>query len=246
MTEFVRYHPMVGNASEYTEGLTTELNRNTAYIDLTVGSEAELIQHYCNNHKRNIRKFISSSLTIRRSNKVDRTELFSELYYRTLEDLQADSFYYFPRNFIENTFHLLEERMELFEVMDGEKTVAACIVIHERPWMHYHLCGWDREYLNWSPTKLLIHAASLWGMENGFERFHLGGGYNGNDSLFQFKQGFGTHLEPLEYYLGKRVFFPELYDRILSLSDTPLEGDYFPLYRHPSIMEQNKMDHAVK
>ncbi|MEC0090744.1 GNAT family N-acetyltransferase [Paenibacillus macquariensis] len=246
MTEFVRFHPLIGNSSEYQSGLTTELIRNTAYMDLTVGSESELVQHYCSNHQRNIRKIKSSPFTIRKSDLRDRVEPFIDLYYGTLEDLKADSFYYFPRKFIGETFRLLEGSLELFEVMDGEKIVAACIVIHERPWMHYHLCGWDRAYLQWSPTKILIHAAAVWGMENGFERLHLGGGYKGNDNLFKFKQGFGTHLEPLDYYLGKRIFFPELYERILSLSDTRLEGNYFPLYRQPAILEQNTMDHAVK
>ncbi|WMT42376.1 GNAT family N-acetyltransferase [Paenibacillus sp. D2_2] len=217
MTEFVRFHPLIGNASEYQAGLTTELIRNTAYIDLTVGSEIELIKHYCSNHKRNIRNFKSSPLKIRRSNLRDKSESFSKLYYGTLEDLQADDFYYFPKSFIDETFRLLKGRLELFEVMDGEKTVAACLVMHEHPWMHYHLCGWDRAYLKWAPTKLLIHAAAMWGMENGFQQFHLGGGYTGNDNLFQFKQGFATQLEPLNYYLGKRIFFPEMYDRILSI-----------------------------
>lgn len=234
MTEFVRFHPLIGNASEYQTGLTTELNRNTAYIDLTVGSESELIQNYCNNHKRNIRKIKSMPFTIRNSNLKERIEPFTELYYGTLDDLQADSFYYFPIQFIADTCRLLEGRVELFEVMDGEITVAACIIIHERPWMHYHLCGWNRAYQQWSPTKLLIHTAAVWGMENGFERFHLGGGYKGNDELFLFKHKFATQLEPLDYYLGKRIFFPELYDRMISFYDTEVAGNYFPLYRHPA------------
>ncbi|MEK3965224.1 GNAT family N-acetyltransferase [Paenibacillus sp. FSL H7-0323] len=235
MTEFVRFHPLIGNATEYQSGLTTEWNRNTIYIDLTVGSESELIRHYGSNHKRNIHKLKSAPFTIRNSNLKDRIESFSELYYGTLNDLQADSFYYFPKKFIEDTSHLLEGRVELFEAMDGEKTVATSIVLHERPWMHYHLCGWDRAYLQWSPTKLLIHAAAKWGMENGFECFHLGGGYKGNDDLFQFKHRFATQLEPLDYYLGKRIFFPELYERIISFCDTRISGNYFPLYRHPDL-----------
>lgn len=108
MTEFVRFHPLIGNAKEYQSGLTTEWNRNTIYIDLTVGSESELIRHYGSNHKRNIHKLKSAPFTIRNSNLKDRIESFSELYYGTLNDLQADSFYYFPKKFIEDTSHLLE------------------------------------------------------------------------------------------------------------------------------------------
>lgn len=98
MTEFVRFHPLIGNATEYQSGLTTEWNRNTIYIDLNVGSEAEFIRHYGSNHKRNIHKIKSAPFTIRNSNLKDRIESFSELYYGTLNDLQADSFYYFPKN----------------------------------------------------------------------------------------------------------------------------------------------------
>lgn len=246
MTEFVRFHPLIGNATEYQRGLNTELNRNTVYIDLTVGSESALLQNYCRNHRRNIRKIKSTPITIRRSDLKDRIDTFSELYYGTLNDLQADSFYYFPKKFIEDTSCLLEGRVELFEAMVDEKTVAASIVLHERPWLHYHLCGWDRSYLNWSPTKMLIHTAAVWGMENGFERFHLGGGYKGNDDLYEFKHNFATHLEPLDYYLGKRIFFPELYERMTSSCDIEGAGHYFPLYRHPDALERKFMNHALQ
>lgn len=246
MTEFVRFHPLIGNANEYQRGLTTELNRNTIYMDLTIGSESELVRNYSRDHQRNIRKIKSAPFTIRRSNLKDRIESFTDLYHGTLNDLQADSFYYFPKKFIEDTSGLLEGRVELFEAMVGEKTVASSIILHERPWMHYHLCGWDRAYLQWSPSKLLIHSAALWGMENGFERFHLGGGYSGNDDLFQFKYKFAKQLEPLDYYLGKRIFFPELYERIVSLYYFEGAGNYFPLYRHPGIMDRTLMDHALQ
>lgn len=242
MTEFVRFHPFIENAAESQQGLITEWNRNTAYIDLTVGSESALIQNYGSNHKRNIRKMNSSPFTIRKTELKNHIDDFHELYYGTLNDLQADSFYYFPKIFIEDTSRLLEGRVELFEARVGEKTVAASIVLHERPWMHYHLCGWDREYLQWSPTKLLIHAAAVWGMKNGFERFHLGGGYTGNDQLFQFKHRFATQLEPLDYYLGKRIFFPELYDRMVSLCGDKASEQYFPLYRHPDFIEPSRMN----
>lgn len=246
MTEFVRFHPLIGNASEYQRGLTTEWNRNTVCMDLTIGSESELVRNYSRDHLRNIRKMNSAPFTIRRSNLKDRIESFTELYYGTLNDLHADSFYYFPKKFIEDTSYLLEGRVELFEAMVGDKAVASSIILHERPWMHYHLCGWDRAYLQWSPSKMLIHSAALWGMEHGFERFHLGGGYSGNDDLFRFKYKFAKHLEPLDYYLGKRIFFPELYERIVSLCYFEGTRNYFPLYRHPGIMEGALLDHALQ
>lgn len=234
LTEFVRFHPGLGNAADYKD-VEAQLCRNTAFIDLRVGTEAGLIQHYCRNHKANIRKFQSSPFVVRRTRPEERIDTFIQLYYGTLDDLQAHSFYYFPRTFIEETCRLLEGRLELFEVMDGEVTVGACLVMHERPWMHYHLSGWNRDYQYWAPTKLLIHAAALWGMDNGFERFHLGGGYTGNDKLFTFKHGFATNQEPLDYHLGKRVFLPKLYERIRSSYANQVEDDYFPLYRHPTL-----------
>ncbi|MDF2667707.1 MAG: hypothetical protein K0R67_13 [Paenibacillus sp.] len=233
ITEFVRFHSLLDNVFDYS-AVESQLSRNTAFIDLTVGSESELIQRYCRNHKTNIRKWSSSPLTIRHSSQfADRMDAFTQLYYGTLQDLQADSFYYFPRSFLEDTRRLLEGRLELFEVMHGETAIAACLIMHEFPRMHYHLSGWNRDYLHWAPTKMLIHAAALWGMEAGFEKFHLGGGYSGNDSLYQFKKGFGTNNE-LDYYLGKRVFFPELYEQIRTQGPLAVQDSaYFPIYRHP-------------
>lgn len=241
LTEFIRFHPLARNAMEYQEGLHTERNRNTVYVDLTVNSETELLRSYRSNHKRNVQKAKVSHSVIRRSNPAGRLETFAKLYYATMEDLKADDFYFFPLPFLQDTFHQLEGRLELFEVMDGSHTVASCIVLHEKPWMHYHLCGWDRNYIHWSPTKLLIHEAALWGLENGFEKFHLGGGYKGDDKLYQFKSGFNSKSEPLSYHLGKRVFFPEHYDNISSLyrDRDQVEHDYFPIYRKPYQREES-------
>jgi hypothetical protein len=233
LTEFVRFHPMIENAFDYS-AVESQLIRNTAYIDLTVGSETELIRRYCRNHKTNLRKWSSSPLTVTHTDQIaDRMDTFAHLYYGTLIDLRADPFYYFPQTFLEDTCRLLKGRLELFEVWHGDTTIAACLIMHESPRMHYHLSGWNRDYLHWAPTKMLIHSAALWGMEAGIQQFHLGGGYSGNDSLYLFKKGFGVHNE-LNYYLGKRVFDTELYNQIRSRNaDALQDSTYFPIYRDP-------------
>ncbi|WP_127583435.1 GNAT family N-acetyltransferase [Paenibacillus koleovorans] len=234
LTEFVRFHPLLGNAADY-PGVETRLNRHTAAIDLRGQTEADLTEHYCSNHKKNIRKFRSSPLQVGTASPEEGLDAFIELYYGTMNDLQANPFYYFPRSYFESTVRHLQGKLELFEIRDGEHPIAACLVMHEHPWMHYHLSGWKREYLHWAPTKMLIHAASGWGIERGFEQFHLGGGYTGDDRLFDFKRGFATHLPPLEYWLGQRVLFPDLYERFRTKWGSGVNNDYFPLYRHPAL-----------
>ena len=68
----------------------------------------------------------------------------------------------------------------------------------------------------------LFLAASQWAREQGFTRFHLGGG-GGDDSLLQFKVRFGL----VESAVGKEIHDEQAYR---ALGGQGCDG-YFPAYR---------------
>lgn len=75
----------------------------------------------------------------------------------------------------------------------------------------------------------------LWGCEQGFDTFHLGGGVgSGEDPLYKFKAAFNRNSD-YRFAIGKGIINREVYDellRIRGLSDEEVEAiSYFPQYR---------------
>ena len=69
--------------------------------------------------------------------------------------------------------------------------------------MHYHLSGSLIEYRNLAPSNLLLYKAALWGCEQGFKTFHLGGGVgSGEDGLYKFKAAFNRNSN-YQFSIGK-------------------------------------------
>lgn len=70
----------------------------------------------------------------------------------------------------------------------------------------------------------------------GYKKFHLGGGYGGNDSpLFEFKKSFNKN-GILDFYIGKKIYNKKMYDKLVNIrkkeeNDKIENSSYFPLYR---------------
>ncbi|MDB5056408.1 MAG: hypothetical protein JWM44_4458 [Bacilli bacterium] len=230
LTEFVRFHPFIKNYQDYLS-VAPQMIRNTVYMDLR-GTEADLIRNYSKNHKADLRKIKTYPLTARTVRPENHLDHFMELYYNTLESNQANEYYYFSTDFFKANCRLLDHHLELFQVMCGDETASAVFIMHYGPYIHYHLMGWDRKYVHMIPNKLLIHSIALWGMEKGYEYLHLGGGFTGNDdSLFRFKKGFGGNNQ-LDFYIGKKVHLPEVYNKIAKQMMAEEAKKFFPVYRY--------------
>ena len=79
-------------------------------------------------------------------------------------------------------------------------------------------------------------APLIWGCEQGFKTFHLGGGVgSGEDNLYKFKAAFNRNSD-YQFSIGKEIFYREKYDELVRIrknSDESFnaESSFFPLYR---------------
>ncbi|MFC5531551.1 GNAT family N-acetyltransferase [Cohnella yongneupensis] len=231
LTEFVRFHPLLDNHRNYPGVKPTNI-RSTICVDLRV-PEAALTSHYCSDHRRALRKINEHPVSFRQVDPLDRVDVFLRLYRETMGGLQANDYYYFNEEFCLESCRLLGDQVAMFEVLYEDEPICSATVWLHKPYMHGFLLGWDKQYKKLNPTKYLIHNIALWGLRNGYDFLHLGGGYAGNDDpLYHFKKGFGSNNE-YDYYVGKKVHFPEIYDRMKERLANQAFDDFFPIYRHP-------------
>ena len=152
-------------------------------------------------------------------------------YEETMRRKDADDQYFFPREF----FLLLKQgtspHFHLATSYDSHGSVTGGVFFSEFGGMiQYFLTGTFEAYASRSPSKLLINALRLWGLERGCHTLNLGGGLGAReDNLYTFKIRLAKTTAV--FHTFRKVLLPHVYrDLCAGMAD---DGEYFPLYRHP-------------
>ena len=99
-------------------------------------------------------------------------------------------------------------------------------------YLHYHLSGALKDFRELQANSLLLYEVAKWGSENGYKKFHLGGGYTSeDDSLYKFKKSFSKR-EDNDFFIGKKIYNKEQYDYLMNvLGENCEDSSFFPAYR---------------
>lgn len=231
---FVRYHPVLKNAGPMKPISNVIDLGKTIAMDL---DSPELIWENIHSKNRNmIRKAEKNGIVIEHGKGMDLFDKFIEIYNATMDKDHAEEYYYFKRPFYESIHNDLRDNYELFYAKLEDKIIAMSIMIFANGRLNYHLSGSNIECRNLAPSNLLLYKTALWGCEQGFKTFHLGGGVgSGEDNLYKFKAAFNK-VSDYRFSIGKQVFDQEKYEELVKIrreSDPGFDesSHYFPLYR---------------
>ena len=231
---FVRYHPVLGNAIPMKSiSNVIDLGKTVAF-DLS--SEEVIWNNIIRQCRNKIRKAEKNGVEIFHGKDLKLFQDFKRIYNATMDKDQAEDYYYFEDAFYESIHRDLRDNYEMFYATLNGEIIAMSIMLYANNQMHYHLSGSMFKYRNLAPTNLLLYKAALWGCEKGFDTLHLGGGVgSGEDSLYKFKEGFNKNSD-YQFSIGKEIFNQERYNELVAIrakeniSFNP-ESLYFPLYR---------------
>ena len=231
---FVRYHPVLKNAVPM-KAISDVIDLGkTVAIDLA--SPEVIWENIISKNRNMIRKAEKNGIEIHHGKGLELFADFKRIYNATMDKDHAEEYYYFGDEFYESIHNDLHDNYEMFyAVLDG-RIVAMSIMLFANKQMHYHLSGSMIEYRNLAPSNLLLYKAALWGCEQGFKTFHLGGGVgSGEDNLYKFKAAFNRNSD-YQFSIGKEIYNQELYDELVRIrkeSDSKFDetSRFFPLYR---------------
>lgn len=231
---FVRYHPVLANAVPMKAiSNVIDLGKTVAF-DLT--SEEVIWNNIISKNRNMIRKAEKNGIEIKHGKDLELFKDFKRIYNATMEKDNAEEYYFFGDAFYESIHRDLNDNYEMFyAVLDGQ-IIAMSIMLFANNQMHYHLSGSMIEYRNLAPSNLLLYKAALWGCEQGYKTFHLGGGVgSGEDNLYKFKAAFNRNSD-YQFSIGKEIFDQEKYDELVALraskdAEFDKESKFFPLYR---------------
>ena len=236
VTAFLRFHPLI-NAEIEPQGEVMQLGK-TVVVEL---GDPELLSSYRKTTRYEIRKLIKSNAAVSFGTSHDRLDEFIEVYYHAMDQLSADRYYYFDREFLAA---LLES--ESFETTIGhvhmdDQVVASALFTVSGGIAEYFLGGAISDYSRWAPQKLLLHRAFEWAAKKGAKLMNLGGGRGSSeDGLYRFKQAFSNLEYPFK--IAKIITAPETYHTMvsdfsrksqLSLDELMDIRSFFPAYRRP-------------
>lgn len=231
---FVRYHPVLRNAIPMKPVSTVIDLGKTIAIDLS--SEEVIWNNIISKNRNMIRKAEKNGIEIRHGKDIELFKDFKRIYNATMEKDHAEEYYFFEDSFYESIHRDLYDNYEMFyAVLDGQ-IIAMSIMLYANRQMHYHLSGSMMEYRNLAPSNLLLYKAALWGCEQGFKTFHLGGGVgSGEDNLYKFKAAFNRNSD-YQFSIGKEIFDQKKYDELVQERANRVQtfnpqSSYFPLYR---------------
>lgn len=229
----IRLHPLFGWQGEIARccGEVSHLNK-TVYIDLNASAEKQR-SVYKKSLKHKVNKLKRDGVSVRKASTEDDLRAFIDIYYETMDRVDADKRYYFSEDYFECLLNAKDYDAFILLAEYGNNIVSGALFTVCSQIMQYHLSGTFNDYLKYAPMKLLLDEARKIANELNLSYFHLGGGVGGvDDSLFKFKAEFSDTYRT--YKIWKIIIDQEKYDFLVEKrfgGDIP-DSNYFPLYRH--------------
>lgn len=236
ISEFVRFHPMLENQKP--SDLMYEVIPLGETVAMDLSSPDAVWNNLTSKNRNMIRKARKNNVKIYNGRYPEIFEKFRGVYNATMDKDDAEKYYYFKPEFYNSILDDLPQNAQVFYAQVPDGTIAAgSIMIGANGYLNYHLSGFVQEYGKLAATNLLLYEAALWGCENGYKSFYLGGGVGSSeDGLFKFKRGFYRSGPLRRFYVGRKVFDREMYERLVSLRQQDdagfnMDTGYFPKYR---------------
>ena len=203
VSEFIRFHPfnsLSGNALLFD---MHSFDRDTVVVDLACLSDERRKKY--SKTTRNIVKKASGRLSVG-SNNVPEKDFF-ELYCLTMEKNNAESFYYFDKEYFRQLKQL--DSTYLNGVFLDGQLVAAGFFMLGKEIAHYHLSANNPDFAKENGNYLLLDYGFELAKNFGLRYMMLGGGRTAlpGDNLLAFKKKFSKSVLP--FHIGGLDFMPE-------------------------------------
>lgn len=224
--EFVRFDLFSDYAQHY-DGETESRTHNVVRsLDL---SPEEIWMDFKQKVRKNVKRANSYNLEIIREPAGDHLDDFLRIYYSTMERTNAESIYFFSRQFFEKICTMRDNIM-FFHVLYEGKIVSTELVLYGPENCYSYLGGTDSDYMHVRPNDFLKYEVIKWAKTQGLKNFVLGGGYGSDDGIFQYKYALAPNGVK-DFYIGRNIFDHNAYSMLTKLRTDVLNEQFFPVYR---------------
>ncbi len=231
VSEFIRFHPVIGNHKHFNEIYELKHIRNTLGTNLK-DYENPFQKEFSKSTRKRVNRIIRDGLEYEIVKSPTDLDDFKKIYYSTMDRNEASDFYYFNDEYFDSLLENLGDNIVICRVLYEGKNIAMGLYFIYENYMHAHLSGTLSDYIRLSPAYLIRYAFTQWGKENGYHLIHHGGGTTNSkdDGLYKFKKRFSNNTE-FNFYVGSKIWNNEVYQKLVAIKGIKEESDFFPLYR---------------
>ncbi len=239
VSAFVRLNPILNRREDFAQVGHLVEHGSCVWIDLTL-SESELQQHLRGRYRSYLNGMQRAGVVVSFDESFDRLSTFLELYHKTMDRVEAESWYYFDRLYFDRLAEVLGQDLKLAIVEHQGQVAAAGLFVASDGVVQYLFSGTDENVEQPHATKAMIVFVRDWARSSGHSVLQLGGGLGGRaDSLAWFKRGFSKLSCPFFTWrlVVDRARYDALVDAWQASSGEPAESPdgYFPAYRKPLV-----------
>jgi len=227
VAEFVRFHPLLANHAAWVDAFEVRRAGRTVWMDLAGDVENNLGK----SRRRDANYARRQGVVIERVG-VDYLPAFGAMYRATMAQREADDYYFFDDDYFATLSDGLSDDFWLMRAHVDDVDCSYALCLRGGDLLHYHLSCSAEAMAETRSVNLLLSETAQRGQQAGCKRFHLGGGYRGEDSLFAFKARFSPHRA--DFHIGRAVHDEAIVDELTAVArenDVTGDGDFFPPYR---------------
>ena len=227
--EFIRFHPIIKNHIDFKQFYYPVYNRKTVCIDLSSEDVMSAISSTCRNR---IRKAEGYGVEVDFDFSGERLDEFHKLYTLTMEKNLASSFYFFNKHFFDFSAKSLPNNCFFIHALWEGRIISSVMFLYSEKYIHYHFPSTHPDFYHLSANDLIIYSVIKWGIAQGKDKIHLGGGRTNleNDTLLAFKKKFSKGALS-DFYVGKKVYNQKIYNEMCLERHISSDEQYFPAYR---------------
>jgi serine/alanine adding enzyme len=231
ISEFIRFHPLIDNAVDFSSCYDVVHIRNTVGTNLK-DFEDPVKSEFSKSKQKSIQKALAAGVEYRITVNPEDLIQFRQIYCGTMERKHADDYYYFDDEYFADLLQHFRKSLLLVEVLYEGQTIGMGLNFVYGKTIHIHLSGTIADFHRLSPAFILRYALARWGKENGMELVHEGGGKTNSpdDPLYLFKKQFGKNTS-FKYYTARKIWNEKLYGQVCEAVHANPELEFFPAYR---------------
>ena len=228
-------NPLQDNYKNYSFDKSFNITYNSKTVYMELENEEQIWSSLKSTCRNRIRKAQNSGIKIKNGFSSAMFEDFKKIYKETMDRDTAEEYYYFSDVFFEDIKENLKHNATLVIAYLDNVAIDAVLIIYNGKNAHYHLGGTLNDYMNLGAHNYVLYEAALLSLRKGFKKFHLGGGYGGDDSpLLRFKRTFNKNGD-LDFYIGKKIYNIDKYNELVNIKESSIKNkiddNFFPKYR---------------
>lgn len=205
-------------------------------------SPDEIWMDYAHKVRKNVKRARSAGAVAEQVASSDGLPHFIDIYGQTMERRSALSEYKFEDEFFERLVTELENYVALFQVRHDDRVVSSEMVLTSKNHIYSFLGGTLESGFPVRANDLLKHHIVTWGQDHGKSAFVLGGGYQPDDGIFNYKRTFAPS-GVVPFRTGKATHDPTACEDLIRMRVSWEEAQgraawepkasFFPSYRSP-------------